>query len=138
MQLNPSKLANRAHRVNGPIRRGARQSSNPPTSAFGANPAPAPPVPGANAVVPLASRGIPEMSDSQGGLPQFAQGGVVSNGRYLAPPTSPWGPTEIVDHPQIRNLGTDQAQAVVPLKAKPTSRVRPSQVPGLIQKYSGR
>lgn len=67
--------------------------------------------------------------DPMGG---FAKGGV------FAPPVSPFGPTEVVNHPQVRMLGVNQPQAVVPLTKNPKNRITTAMLPGLMAKYAKR
>jgi hypothetical protein len=63
----------------------------------------------------------------------YARGGIVSPSDPRL--QSPFGKTEIVDGPQIRQLGEKQPVAVVPLTRRKGNRTDVSQVPGLIQKY---
>ena len=139
MQFNPAKLASRAHRVPGPIRKGGRRTINPPThSSFADNPMAAQPaqIPGQNMMVPMPVSGNVQDYTGNGIVPQMARGGVAGAEKYLPVPTSPYGPTEIVNRPQIRDLGVTQPEAVVPLTRRAGAHVRPENVPSLIRRYS--
>jgi len=69
----------------------------------------------------------------------FARGGVFAQ-KEATPrvPQTRFGPTQIVDRPQLRILGKHQPEAVLPLNNRPGNRVKAKDIPKLTAKFGGR